>query len=243
MKKGITSWLTIFLSVAIGLILLVVMWNSVGESRVLSEGAGTTGSAVDLGNAIRSVYQCAEESDDPEEDCKEFVNISMPQHLSTYWKFAGKPIKWMSVENDPKWIIYYGDDHKKGNIDVIDKEIDKSTDIVHILDDKCPDGICYGMVEMSNNDKIPLEKEILDKLEPFWLLSPCGAEVKVYYDNGKIKICKIKDVKGKLEDDKYNFCWNRNADESIIPGSTLFDTTWPEKSGNWDCSSDNHLSW
>jgi len=232
MRKGITTWLTIFLSVAVGLILLVVIWNSAGASRLLSEGAGTTGSAVDLGNAIRSVYQCAEESDDPEEDCKEFVNISMPQAVKNTLLPEGT---WY----DPKWLIYYsGTNHKKGDIVPIDKGEDLIKGVMHVLNDKCPDGICYGMVVMSNNDKIPLEKEILNKLEPFWLLSPCGAEVKVYYKDGKIKICRFRKL-GEEDGFKseFNFCWN--PDSSFLDASY----TWPgHQSDGWKCPS-GHPGW
>ena len=254
--------LTIFLSVAIGFVLLVVIWHA---NQVLSEGAATTGSALRLGDAIKGVYQCVQEEESKTnghpEDCEEKVNITMPQQLTkgiTYYVHGGD----YSYGNDPKWIIYHSREKggEKGSIGIILYEI-TFTDVQHVVYDKCPNGICYGMVEMSNNDKVEFDKDLSGKVEPFWLLSPCGAEVKVYYDKtkDKIKICKIRNLgkKDGFTSDK-NFCWNNDPVDlgGTIIKSTIrlfegpfgitsepVDTNWPEKSKDWSCSKHHSLGW
>lgn len=220
--KGQGSWLRLLISLGIAMLILFALVK-VGGVGLISQHFKVTGSGGNLLGAIENVHQCVKEKEGgfEDSDCYEIVNVSLPQDYATIADLE---------DQDPKWLIFYGgSNYQKKDIAAVDKEVDFGIENEDIKNDECPESICYGLVKrhVTEDSKMKLDKEIREKLRPFWLISPCHARVKVYYEEGadEIRVCNIKDL-----GDRQNFCWSEGGEG------------WVEnQDDDWSCENNNFL--
>lgn len=226
MKKGsLTHAIWTIIEIVFIIVAVVIIIRITGVLNDWSEARANAGSAALLSDAINDV--CNHKDIDP--NYKRTVQIWMPQsnvdsfltkistHIPITTPFIGGGI-------DPKWVIYYGD-----GVDAKEMSSEaggEALDIAEIVGQKlnwdhfpreCSNDdhtICYGFFErdlkpQDSNLKIPRGCNVTK----FWIMSPCYANVTVYYDGSEVNFC-YKSWKGP--DRKTNYCYGYNPPEGTF---------------------------
>ena len=211
MKKGSITramWTIIEIVFIVIAIIMVIKVTSVINNW--SEARATAGSAALLTDAINDVCNHRDPS------YTRTVMIRMPQDVNGFVSKIGEHTWFSSLilggGIDPKWVIYYGD---KIDASVIAAQAaGDALDSIEVVEHKfnwdhyprvCPEKdhtICYGFFERDLQPKYSNLKVPPDcKVHKFWILSPCYANVTVYYDdvNNEVNFC----YKGKI----LNYCY------------------------------------
>jgi len=216
-KGFITLNLKTFIEVIIGLLLVWVVITATNATGVAAGSFSTTGSATKLAEAINTVSICMDDSSDPATAfCEELVNITLSQAVSD------------DDGEDPMWIIFH--DVYLKDVAAITTE-DEWWDWQEIDPQRCENDLCFGFIEATNPGKATVEREAMDRLKPFYIMSPCYATVKVYNDGGKIKICYTGGPGDRQGPGCCNFCYN--SDPAYDSGEHGSDSIWP-----WTSNSD-----
>ena len=197
MKKGsITKAIWTIIEIVMIIVAIVIIAKLAGIIGDWSEARATSASAAMLSEAIEKV--CKDHTHE------ETVEIWMPQSDVSSWKRTiGRSIliwsKLIGTGVDPKWVIYYGDGISSKYI--VSRVGGEALDLVQLITEaggwdsfirECPTEdrtICYGFFERDlqpkySNLKIPSDCNV----DKFWILSPCYANVTVYYDQSKGKV-------------------------------------------------------
>ena len=201
MKKGsITRAIWTIIEIVFIVIALLVIIKTVGVISNWSEARATSGSAALLADAITDVCNRRDPS------YTRTVMIRMPQDVNGFVSKIGEHTWFSSLilgsGLDPKWVIYYGD---KIDASVIAAQAaGDALDSIEVVEHKfnwdhyprkCPEEdhtICYGFFERDLQPKYSNLKVPPDcKIHKFWILSPCYANVTVYYDdvNNEVNFC------------------------------------------------------
>jgi len=201
MKKGTSKAIWLIVEIVLVIIAIILIAHVMGILNNWSESKSTAGTAAILTESINRVSEVA----DP--NYKETVEIWMPQSdvgsvISRFGSNIPYLNKALGTGLDPKWVIYYGDginakyivSRAAGDaldyIEVIEKEID--WDYYPRVCGKNDGKVCFGFFEreIKAKDSV-LELKNPEMIKKFWILSPCKANVTVYYDEteGKVDFC------------------------------------------------------
>jgi len=178
-----------------------------GGYAVQAAAVGAT--TQDLATAINDINQCINErKPDPCTDEIE-VTASLPREDV---KDSLDP----SIGSDPMWIIFHeicvGDCPGPG-CGAGNNQVPAVCECQSLWDsgiwppDKCENDLCWGLIENSAPERSLIDKEAIDRLEPFYIIDPCYALVIVREDplqRGKIQVCFEEPLEGPGD---YNFCY------------------------------------
>lgn len=208
-----------FIEVVVGLLIIFVLIIATNATGFAAGSFATTGSAGKIAEAINRVSICMDDYGDITlADCKEVVNISLPQNVKD------------DDGQDPLWAIYH--DTKLNAIAAITTE-DDFWDWQELNPDKCENDICFGLIEMKYPGKATVEREAIERLDPFWMIDPCYATIRIYSENGRIKICYVGGPDTRKGPGCCNFCYNGDpAYDSGKHGESIW--PWTSNSDAWE---------
>lgn len=279
-KGDVSPGLLMWLEIAVLLIFFFVAGDVFARGvKLYFDERATEGSALNLTNAFNEVYKC--NVAEPDADCRKSVRtvVTLDQGKEdpsspgddprwiVYYQYnpsrnpdAG--FEWSRLTRPDTWIVtifgfftnaadaqatYYD---PKG-IFVTWAETSSSGARASL----CDKGVCYGFLERRIAEFKKLQPDMKQEgtLQKFWLVSPCHAEVEVYYGceidastNLPKSSCSEKKVRLRftknLKPEKvvYSFCCNDNRAEFIdyflpgTPGDALIDSDWAEHSDAFD---------
>lgn len=242
-KKGtLSEWLSKLIKIVI---LVLIAFAVYGAFKAFGENVtsamSVTSSATDMADAINDMNNCINEHSG-HMDCTNGiqVNVSVPQ---TIWPH---PID-SSIGVDPLWIIYHdycvskrddgnnqGDGWNCRNAPDGETVLPSDCECSSFWDSgifapRCHDALCYGLIENFQPGVAMIDKQALDRLDPFYIIDPCYASVRVRENPaGRIEICFEEEL-GRIG--AFNFCYSEyNAPLWCV----LSGSHWPDSHGTWD---------
>jgi len=239
MKKGYSTegWLNTLIKIVLLVLVIFVTWTTLKEFyEHITEGISVQSSVNELATAINKVNRCI---DDERDDCTYGIDVtvSVPQNLDVLEEGTiGDP----SVGHDPLWVIYHNycmsNDDNDDNVGCKNENtylVREADCECHSLWDsgkfapRCENDVCWGLIENVNPGTAQIDETALERLEPFYIIDPCYAVVKVREDPnnlGHIQICfdKLADAPSI-----YNWCYSEDTE------CTLSNSRWPESPDVW----------
>lgn len=225
-QKGFVK-LTLILAVVVALFLLLIFIGGINIGASAAGAFSVEFTSRQLADAIKEVSNCI---DTKGSNCR----LSVKLNVSLSQGDGGM---------NPYWTIYH---NTKLNSDEKNRDTgfpdgyQAAPPVNELCSDlwknngrepgQCADKICYGLIEMANFGSITLEESEMEKVRPFWMVSPCHAEVLVrpkdpsYGCVNCIEICYMGGKNHIPKGDWYgneNFChYDNNVD-------------WPDESDAW----------
>ena len=197
-KKGfeIASW-TFIEIVLVCIVAVVVGYLIYHNLNAVSESSNVQKNARLLTEAINKVYERCDKENICSQENNETVEIRLPQKKVGINMFSFHT----GWGDDTHWLLYFG---YKGS--EIDNELGGQSQIGK-LGDYCNHKICSGFYERKiKEEEMPYEYlSGASNVTPFWFVSPCYANVTVYYSSGKINLC-FKDFPSETPEGSDNFC-------------------------------------
>lgn len=252
-NKGISGRiLFVILEVIVLIVAVVLVVKVAGMANDWSESNAVAGSAYKLTEAINRV------SEERDPNYNETVTIRVPQSGVGISEAGGSiPVvgSLLGGGADPKWVIYYGNyEHGRGDSDtlihILARAGGDALDAVEVVGgaltedhyirdcERSKGKVCYGFFERDIRPEASnLKLEHPGMVEDFWILSPCHANITVYYSGGsfpQVELCYKDDTKPGYD---YNYChgsylgtWGQVGDLlSIFTGGLggSLNTGWP----------------
>ncbi len=231
----------IALIVGIVIIIFIAINMNVGSYSAGSQQTYST--AQKLGNAFTEISNCIETQGS---NCVKTIKVKVMLPQADVDRGG-----WFSTRDYPLWTIFHntelnGTGHNtdanpntRQEAPTIEQECDKLWSKFDRNPKYCTNGLCYGLIGRADFGSVPLEDEVIRKIKPFWIASPCYAEVVVKPSAGAnegcvncIEICYMigkRHIPKKEWIGKENFC--RGDDIAA---------EWPDDADAWDNTLPNH---
>ncbi|UCG95627.1 MAG: hypothetical protein JSV92_01085 [archaeon] len=235
--------LVMLIALVVGVIIILFLVSNLQLESYSAGATATHKTANELGMAIKEVSNCI---DTRGSNCRLEVKarIYLPQaNVDRSWWGLGGPTQY------PLWTVFHNTklDGIRYHTDTSDpNSCQEAPPIAKYCSDlwkkgrktleQCEDKICYGLIGMADFGSITLEGKDVEKVKPFWVASPCYAEVLVRPSSDPkdtvsegcvncIEICYIDGRKSVPSSEwlgKENFCHN---DDNKV---------WPDDYDAWD---------